>query len=238
MLHALGHATEKNAPLHIRLAALFHDIGKPRTRRYDKTKDKYTFYGHEVVGARMVAKIMDRFKFSRETSDLVTKLVRYHMFFSDTEVITLSPVRRMIQNVGVDHIWELMQVRECDRVGMRKAEAPYRLRKYHAMIEEALRDPISVSQLKIDGNYLIHEMGMQPGRRMGWILLALLEAVLEDPTINTVETLTERVKQLDALPDAELKKLAEQAKEQKDELNEEEIKKLHMKHGVGGKRGN
>lgn len=91
MLHALGHATEKNAPLHIRLAALFHDIGKPRTRRYDKTKDKYTFYGHEVVGARMVAKIMDRFKFSRETSDLVTKLVRYHMFFSDTEVITLSP---------------------------------------------------------------------------------------------------------------------------------------------------
>ncbi len=236
MLHALDHAAKKNAPLHIRLSALFHDIGKPRTRRYDKTKDKYTFYGHEVVGARMVTKIMDRFKFSRETSDLVTKLVRYHMFFSDTEVITLSPVRRMIQNVGVDHIWELMQVRECDRVGMRKAEAPYRLRKYHAMIEEALRDPISVSQLKIDGNYLINEMNMKPGRRMGWILLALLEAVLEDPTINTVEILTKRVKQLDELSDVELKKLAEQAKEQKDELNEEEIKKLHVKHGVGKKK--
>jgi tRNA nucleotidyltransferase (CCA-adding enzyme) len=235
MLHALGHACEKNQPLEIRLSALFHDIGKPRTRRYDKTKDKYTFYGHEVVGARMVAKIMDRFKFSRETSELVTKLVRYHMFFSDTEVITLSPVRRMIQNVGVDHIWELMQVRECDRVGMRKAEAPFRLRKYHAMIEEALRDPISVSQLKIDGTYLIKDMGMQPGRRMGWILLALLEDVLEDPTKNTIEALTERVKQLDKLPDAELKKLAEQAKEQKDELNEEEIKKLHVKHGVGKK---
>lgn len=233
MLHALNHAKEKNAPLHIRLAALFHDIGKPRTRRYDKSKDKYTFYGHEVVGARMVAKIMDRLKFSREISELVTNLVRYHMFFSDTEVITLSPVRRMIQNVGVDHIWELMQVRECDRVGMRKAEAPFRLRKYHAMIEEALRDPISVSQLKIDGNYLIKDMSFKPGPRMGWILLALLEDVLEDPSKNTVEILTERVKQLDKLDDIELKKLGEKAKEQKDELNEEEIKKLHVKHGVG-----
>ncbi len=236
MLHALNHAKDKNAPLHIRLAALFHDIGKPRTRRYDKTKDKYTFYGHEVVGARMVAKIMDRLKFSREMSDLVTKLVRYHMFFSDTEVITLSPVRRMIQNVGVDHIWELMQVRECDRVGMRKAEAPYRLRKYHAMIEESLRDPISVSQLKIDGNYLIHEMGMQPGRRMGWILLALLEDVLEDPTKNTIDALTERVKELDQLSDKDLKEIGEAGKQKKEELNEEEIKKLHVKHGVGKKK--
>ncbi len=236
MLHALGHATEKKQPLEIRLSALFHDIGKPRTRRYDKTKDKYTFYGHEVVGARMVAKIMERFHFSRETSELVTKLVRYHMFFSDTEVITLSPVRRMIQNVGVDHIWELMQVRECDRVGMRKVEAPYRLRKYHAMIEEALRDPISVSQLKIDGNYLMNDLGMKPGPRMGWILLALLEYVLEDPAKNTIEALTERVKELDNLSDAELKKIGEQAKEQKDELNIEEIKKLHVKHGVGKKK--
>jgi hypothetical protein len=51
-----------------------------------------------------------------------------------------------------------MKVRECDRAGMKKAEAPYRLRKYHAMIEEVLRDPISVSQLAIDGSYLIKEL--------------------------------------------------------------------------------
>ncbi len=236
MLHALGHAEEKEWPLHIRLAALFHDIGKPRTRRYDKTKDKYTFYGHEVIGARMAAKIMERFHFPRETSELVTKLVRYHMFFSDTEVITLSPVRRMIQNVGVEYIWDLMKIRECDRVGMKKAEAPYRLRKYHAMIEEALRDPISVSQLKIDGNYLMNDMSIKPGRRMGWILLALLEDVLEDPTKNTVEALTERVKELETLSDDELKKIGEAAKEQKDDLNEQEVKQLHVKHGVGNKK--
>ena len=67
-----------------------------------------------------------------------------------------------------------MKVRECDRVGMKKKEAPYRLRKYFAMIEEALRDPISVGQLKINGEFMIKELNIKPGPRMGWILSALL----------------------------------------------------------------
>lgn len=240
MLHALNHAKDKNWDMTIRLASLFHDIGKPKTRRvapHNKASHKgegvqYTFYGHEVVGARMVEKIMNRFHFSREMTDLVVKLVRYHMFFSDTEVITLSAVRRMIQNVGKDYIWELMKVRECDRVGMKKAEAPFRLRKYHAMIEEALRDPISVSQLKIDGNYLISEMSFTPGRRMGWILHALLEEVLDDPTKNTLEYLTERVKQLDTLPDDVLQAKGEAGKEKKEDVNEEEIARINKKHNT------
>src|SRR6185436_6927121 len=123
-------------------------------------------------------------KFSKKEIDLVEKFVRNHMFFSDTELITLSAVRRIIQKVGVENIWLLMNIRECDRVGMKKKEAPYRLRKYHAMIEEALRDPISVSQLKIDGNFLMNDLGIKPGPRMGWILNALLEEVLDDPEKN------------------------------------------------------
>ncbi len=175
---------------------------------------------------------MERLKFSRNEIDLVYKMVRYHMFFSDTEVITLSPVRRMIQNVGVDHIWELMQVRECDRVGMDKTEAPYRLRKYHAMIEQALRDPISVKQLKINGEDLMNTCKIKPGPRMGWMLNALLEEVLEDPQKNTQEYLFNRVGELDKLDDKELKTLGEQAKEKKEELEEQEITQLHKKHGV------
>lgn len=232
LLHALQHAADKKFSTEIRLTALFHDIGKPGTRRYDRGRDKYTFYGHEVVGARMTQKILDRLRFSRETVTRVTSLVRNHMFFSDTEQITLSAVRRIIQKVKPEHIWELMEVRECDRVGMKKAEAPYRLRKYHAMIDEALRDPISVGQLKVDGKYLIETLHMKPGPRMGWILHALLEEVLEDPSLNTVETLSERVKDLDTLPDAELKKLGEKGKEKKEDLDQEEVKKLRTKHGV------
>ncbi len=232
LLHALQHAADKKFSLEIRLTALFHDIGKPATRRYDQTKDKYTFFGHEVIGARMTKKILERMKFSRETIELVVKLVRNHMFFSDTEQITLSAVRRIIQKVGPENIWLLMQVRECDRVGMKKAEAPYRLRKYHAMIDEALRDPISVAQLAIDGIYLMGTMKMKPGPRMGWILHALLEEVLDNPTLNTVEHLHERVLDLDELENKDLKILGEKGKEQKESANDTQVIELRKKHGV------
>lgn len=231
LLHACQHAADKGFPFHVKLAALFHDIGKPRTRR-PGTKKAYTFYGHEVVGARMAEKIMNRMKFPKADTDMVVKLVRNHMFFSDTEQITLSAVRRIIQKVGPENIWDLMKIRECDRVGMNKTEAPYRLRKYFAMIEEALRDPISVSQLAIDGTFLINTLSVKPGRRMGWMLHALLEEVLEDPTKNTIETLSDRVKHLETLSDLELRTLGEKGKEKKEELEEEEVGKLHVKHGV------
>ncbi len=258
LLMALQHAADKNWPLGIRLSALFHDIGKPRTRRIageqeqknftalptsglrhgynfsapDNKKRPYTFYGHEVVGARMAKKIMERLKFTKREIDFVESMVRNHMFFSDTEKITLSAVRRIIAKVGVENIWLLMDVRECDRVGMNKKEAPYRLRKYHAMIEEALRDPISVKQLKINGDYLMNVLHMKPGPRMGWVLNALLEEVLENPEKNTVEILEGRVLELEKLPDAELKKLGDKAKETKEELEEKELQLLHEKHGV------
>ena len=236
LLHALDHASQKGWSLEIRLAALFHDIGKPRTRRWDKTKaggeGKYTFYGHEVVGAKITKQILERLKFTQRTAELVLKLVRGHMFFSDTEMITLSAVRRVVANVGKEHIWDLMNVRECDRVGMKKKEAPYRLRKYHAMIEEVLHDPISVGQLAIDGEYMISVLHMKPGPRMGWILSALLEEVLDDPTKNTKEHLSELIKSLDMLGDAELKTLGDRGKEKKDDLEQKEIDKLRKKHGV------
>ena len=238
LLHALQHAANKNNPLEIRLAALFHDIGKPKSRRLagaERIKDgkkKYTFYGHEVVSARIAKKILERLKFSKKEIELVEKLVRNHMFFSDTELITLSAVRRVVNKVGKENIWALMDVRECDRVGMKKKEAPYRLRKYFAMIEEALRDPISVGQLKIGGEDLIKDIGIKPGPRMGWILNALLEEVLDDPTKNTKEYLLDLVRSLDSLTDDELRTLGERGKEKKEGLEEEEIEKLHTKHGV------
>ncbi|MCX6747431.1 MAG: HD domain-containing protein [Candidatus Nomurabacteria bacterium] len=231
LLMALQHAADKNWPFEIRFAALMHDIGKPRTRRPGQKK-AYTFYGHEVVGARMAKKIMERLKFPRKEIDLVETFVRTHMFFSDTELITLSAVRRIIAKVGKENIWLLMNIRECDRVGMKKTEAPYRLRKYFAMIEEALRDPISVKQLKVDGNYLMNDLGMKPGPRMGWMLNALLEEVLEDPTKNEIEYLKNKILELEKLADKDLRELGEKGKEAKEELEEEEVGKLHAKHGV------
>ncbi len=234
LLHALQHAADKDWSLEIRLAALMHDIGKPRSRRLSVTpgKKKYTFYGHEVVGARMTKIILERLKFPKKNIEMVEKLIHTHMFFSDTEQITLSAVRRIVARVGKENIWDLMKVRECDRVGMKKKEAPYRLRKYFAMIEEALRDPISVAQLRIDGNILIKDIGINPGPRIGWILNALLEEVLDDPSKNKEEHLIELAKSLNILPDNTLRTLGERGKEKKEEREEEEVMKLHKKHGV------
>jgi hypothetical protein len=73
---------------------------------------------------------------------------------------------------------------------------------------------------------------MKPGPRMGYILNALLEEVLDDPTKNTTDNLSNLVKSLDMLGDAELKALGDRGKETKEKLEEEEVKKLHVKHGV------
>ncbi len=235
-LKSLEHGTNKEYPLYVKLAALFHDIGKPATRRKANGRGtkEWTFYGHEVVGARMARAIMKRLKFSNELIDKVYKLVRYHMFFSDPDAITLSAVRRMVKNVGKDMIWDLMDVRTCDRIGTgRPKEKPYRLRKYHAMIEEVMRDPISVGMLKINGDIMIGEMGLQPGRKMGWVLHALLEEVLDDPTLNTREYLEKRTLEMYEMSDEEVQKLGEAGKDKKDEEEFQAVKKLHRKHRVG-----
>jgi hypothetical protein len=100
------------------------------------------------------------------------------------------------------------------------------------MIDEVLHDPISVGQLVIDGKYMIEVLHMKPSPRMGWILSALLEEVLDDPSKNTEEHLAELVKSLDMLGDAELKTLGDRGKEKQEKLEGEEINKLHKKHGV------
>jgi tRNA nucleotidyltransferase (CCA-adding enzyme) len=170
LMRALQHAADKDWPFDIRLAAVFHDVSKPETRRWSDEKKDWTFHGHEVVGSRVTRKALEDMKFSRETIERVSKLVRWHMFFSDPDQITLSAVRRMIRNVGEENIWDLLNLRICDRIGTgRPKEQPFRFRKYKAMVEEALRDPISVGMLKTDGNRLREEFHVEFGPRIGWI---------------------------------------------------------------------
>lgn len=233
LLRSLQTAADKNWPLDIRLTALFHDISKPETRRWGKEQDTWTFYGHEVVGSRVTRKILNDLRYPNKLIEKVVTMVRWHMFFSDTEQISLSAVRRMIVNVGRDNIWDLMNVRICDRIGTgRPKEDPYRLRKYHAMIEEALRDPITVGMLKIDGKRLIEVTRGTPGPKIGYTLHALLEEVLEDPTKNTAEYLENRSIELYNLEESELKKLGEQGKQIKEEADQVEISKIRKDHKV------
>ncbi|XKT74663.1 MAG: CCA tRNA nucleotidyltransferase [Patescibacteria group bacterium UBA2163] len=232
-LRALQHAADKDWDLAIRLSGLFHDVSKPETRVWSEEKKDWTFYGHEVVGARVTKKIMQDLRFPKDLTEKVVKLVRWHMFFSDPDQVTLSAVRRMIQNVGEENIWDLLNLRICDRIGTgRPKEQPFRFRKYKSMVEEALRDPISVGMLKINGDQLIAEFHMKPGPRIGWLLHALLEEVLEDPQKNTGEYLEKRTHELKELPDEALRELGEKGKRAQEKEEEEAIKAIRSKHHV------
>ncbi len=233
LLRTMQHAADKDWDFDIRLAGLFHDISKPETRRWSKEKNDWTFHGHEVVGAKVAKKALFDLKFPREKIDRVVTLIRWHMFFSDPAQITLSAVRRTIANVGQENIWDLLKLRRCDRIGTgRPKEQPFRLRKYTAMVEEALRDPISVKMLKVDGSRIMEITGENPGPKLGNTLNALLEEVLDDSLKNTPEYMEKRAIELMKLPDAELVKLGEAGRLKREKEEAAEIAELQKKHDV------
>lgn len=232
-LRTLQHAADKKLSLEVRLAALFHDISKPISRRWSQEKKDWTFHGHEVVGARATKKVLSRLRFPKEIIEKVTALVRWHMFFSDPEEVTLAAVRRTIRNVGEDNINDLLDLRMCDRIGTgRPKEQPFRFRKYKSMVDEARRDPISVSMLKLDGNALMKHANMKPGPRIGWILHALLEDVLDDPKRNNESELETRARELSKLSDETLRKLGEAGREKRDRYEAHAVKTIRHKHFV------
>lgn len=232
-LRTMQHAADKGWDFDIRLAGLFHDIAKPETRRRSDEKNDWTFHGHDVVGSRVTKKALEEMRFSRETIDKVSNLVRWHMFFSDPDQVTLSAVRRIITNVGEENIDDLLKLRICDRIGTgRPKEQPFRLRKYMAMVDQALRDPISVGMLKTDGNRIIDVFHEKPGPKIGFALHALLEEVLDDPKRNTEEYLDKRTAELLELPEAELKELGESGKKKREAKEDEEIREIMEKHHV------
>ncbi len=233
LIRAMQHAADKKWSLNMRLAALFHDVSKPETRRWSEEKKDWSFHGHEVVGSRVTRKALTELRFSRVTIEKVTNLVRWHMFFSDPDQITLSAVRRMIKNVGSENIWDLLNLRICDRVGTgRPKEQPFRFRKYKAMVDQALRDPLSVKMLKINGTILIDEFHVKAGPRIGWVLNALLEDVLEDPKRNAREYLDTKAQELLKLSDNDLKKRGDAGKIERGKREEQEIKNILEKHHV------
>jgi putative nucleotidyltransferase with HDIG domain len=229
----MQHAADKKWDFAIRIAALFHDISKPETRRWSDEKRDWTFHGHEDVGAKVTKRIMRDLKFPQDLSEKVVLLVRWHMFFSDTEQITISAVRRLITNVGKDNIWDLVNLRICDRIGTgRPKEEPYRLRMYESMIEEALQDPISLKMLKTDGKRIMDVTQETAGPKIGYVLHALFDEVLEDPSKNTEEYLDTRAAFLVKLSDIELRLLGQSGKNEMEEKNKEKVQEIRKQFKV------
>jgi tRNA nucleotidyltransferase (CCA-adding enzyme) len=230
-LRALDYTAKEGYALNVRMAALLHDVGKPRSKAGDGIDS--TFYQHEYIGARMAVKVLDRLHFSREFIENVAHLVRRHMFYYNVGEISPAGVRRFIVRVGTENIDDLLKVREADRIGSGVKKAiPYKLRHLLFMIEKVKRDPLSPKMLVVKGKDVMDTLELQPSPRVGWILGALLEEVLEDPVKNEREHLMNRVKTLGSLSDDALRQLAQKARDRKDELEGEADEETKRRHHV------
>ncbi|MEK7076336.1 MAG: hypothetical protein AAB941_01595, partial [Patescibacteria group bacterium] len=199
----------------------------PQTKRGD---GKYsTFYGHDVVGAKITAEIMGQLRFSKETAEKVVKLVRYHLFYYNVGEVTESSVRRLLANVGPENINDLIRVREADRIGSGRPKAvPYKLRHLQYIIDKVSHDPISVKMLKVGGEDVMKNLDTKPGPKIGLILNYLLAEVIDDPAKNTKEYLEKRIHELDKKSPEELKKSLEKIEKAIDEEEKERMKKYYV----------
>jgi poly(A) polymerase/tRNA nucleotidyltransferase (CCA-adding enzyme) len=216
-LRSLDFAAKKNFNRYVRLAALFHDIGKPRVKKGEGPDA--TFYNHEVVGAKMTFQILNRLKFPKKDTEKIVKLVRYHLFYYNPGEVGESSVRRLLRQVGPENMEELLQVRMADRIGsgVPKAE-PYKLRHLRYVIEKVSQDPISVKMLKVNGNDVMKILNIKPGPKIGQILDILLGYVLEEPKKNEKKFLEKEIEKLGKLSEKEISSLAQKARKEREKI--------------------
>lgn len=226
---SLQYAAKQDYNMHVRVAALLHDVAKPTVKEGEG--EEATFYNHEVVGKRQAEKILKRLKFSKKDIKKIVKLVRYHLFYYNVGEVSESSVRRLVRNVGKENIDDLIKVRKADRIGsgVPKAE-PYKLRHLQYVIEKVSRDPISTGMLKIDGDDVMKILDLSPGPKVGDILTILLSKVLSDPEKNKKEVLIEEVKELGAMEDQKLKRLAEASRDDIDRIETKRDKMTKKKY--------
>ena len=181
----------------VRLAALLHDVGKPRT------KDGPHFYRHEQVGADMAREMLERLRFSNDVVERVTHLVRQHMYVGDPE-LSDPALRRLIRRIGPENLDRQFAVRAADIAGsgLPKRDDSNERFQARARAEVARKPAFSVADLRIGGSDVIAAMirkGLAPpgfagDARVGEALRQLFEQVTEQPERNepgTLQTLLE-----------------------------------------------
>ncbi|MBU0637188.1 CCA tRNA nucleotidyltransferase [Patescibacteria group bacterium] len=216
----------KNTPnqdWRVRLASLLHDIAKPCTKKI--INNNITFYNHDIIGARIAKKIMQRLKFGNNDIEKVVTLIKNHMFYYNVGEVTEASVRRLIRNVGEENLANLIDLRVADRLGSGVPKAkPYKLRHLEYMMKKVRHDPISVKMLKINGNDLMILLKIKAGPKIGAILDVLLSEVIEDPELNNKKYLDKHSLKLNKLDLHELRQQAKEKIEEKKIEDDQEIK--------------
>lgn len=175
-----------------RLATLLHDIGKTKVAKVTEEGVR-TFYNHEVVGGRLAIQIAKRFNLSRNQQDKLYRLVRWHQF-SVNENQTDRALRRFIKNVGIENVEDMMDLRVGDRLGggLQQPES-WRLKLFRERLKEVMKKPFTAKDLAVNGHDVMKILGIKPGPKVGEILNALFEEVLDDSAKNQREYLIRRI---------------------------------------------
>ena len=203
--HTLS-AVDETAPLSttqspwtVRMAALLHDVAKPRTAApKEDSPTERTFYRHELVGADLSDAILRRLKVSTREREHVVNLVRNHMFWYAAEW-TDGTVRRFISRVGTDALDDLFALREGDVRARGKDESPEKeIGELRVRVADQLRAQaaLKVSDLAVGGADVMRVLDCKPGPIVGEVLRRLLERVLDDAQLNTYEKLEALVPEL------------------------------------------
>lgn len=181
-----------------RVAALLHDVAKPRTRAWsDKTGD-WTFYHHEKVGADMADRWLRDYRFSNQERELIVSLIRHHLICYSSEW-TDAAVRRFIKRVGAENVEPLLRLGEADALGKGRDVDPElrALRELRGRIDKAIDEgnALTTQDLAVSGADVL-EYVESPGPIVGQILRTLLDRVLDDPSLNTRDKLLPLIEQL------------------------------------------
>ncbi len=190
--HSLLTVVDKDHPS-LALAELLHDLGKPETKSV-APDGRVRFYRHEVVGAEKAAGLLERLRFPRRTVEEVAALIRHHLVYTLRDAGE-GGFRRFIHRLGRERVPLLARLVRAD-VAAHGCMPPERAREVEAVVrkleEMASRpEPLLLSDLAVNGHDLMAALGISPGPRVGRILSRLLEAVLEEPSLNTRERLLE-----------------------------------------------
>ncbi len=177
--------------LELMLAALFHDVGKPATKRYDRKKQRLTFFGHQSLSTKLARKRIKELKMSTlgVNADNIATLIDNHMFQAKS-FFTDKAIRRFIRSVGENLVLTLVDLRIADNRGGKYPDGIRGVQKLRKRIEQELakKPAITISDLAIGGHELM-QVGVPEGPQIGQILANLLEVVLDDPCKNEKETL-------------------------------------------------
>ncbi len=177
--------------LHLRLAALLHDVAKPACLSVEGG-DRH-FFDHERVGAKMAGAILRRLKYDNTITNQVVHLIRHHMALHYNSNMKDPAIRRLIHRVGLEYMPDLLELRRADRAasGTKPGPVSKGTLRLLARIENVLAEDAAfgLKDLAIDGNDVMRATGLGPGPHIGRVLKVLLDAVLEDPSLNTREQL-------------------------------------------------